>query len=105
MPADRSRRGKQDALRQHATRNPRPDGVTHTLFESSEFFDPDDLLQVKYEMLRLVHLDKRPISEAAKACGFSRPTAVQDRRILRLTCCTDAGDGRRLWGVRACAPL
>src|SRR4030095_1265497 len=77
MPADRSRRGKQDALRQHATLSPRPDGVTHTLFESSEFFDPDDLLQVKYEMLRLVHLDKRPISAAAKACGFSRPSFYQ----------------------------
>ena len=77
MPADRSRRGKQDALKQHATLNPRPDGVTHMLFESSEFFDPNDLLQVKYEMLRLVHLDKRPISEAAKACGFSRPSFYQ----------------------------
>ena len=28
-------------------------------------------------MLRLVNLDKRPISEAAKACGFSRPSFYQ----------------------------
>jgi len=28
-------------------------------------------------MLRLVSVDKRPISEAAKACGFSRPTFYQ----------------------------
>src|SRR4030095_8801669 len=83
MPADRSRRGKQDALRQHATLNPRPDGVTHTLFESSEFFDPDDLLQVKYEMLRLVNVDKRPISEAAKACGFSRPSFYQAQKAFQ----------------------
>ena len=47
------------------------------LFESSEFFDPEDVLQVKYEMLRLVNVDKRPISEAAKACGFSRPSFYQ----------------------------
>jgi len=77
MPVDRSKHDKQDALRQHATLNPRPDGVAHTLFEASEFFDPHDLLQVKYEMLRLVNLDKRTISEAAKACGFSRPSFYQ----------------------------
>ena len=77
MPVDRSKHDKQDALREHATLNPRPDGVAHKLFEASEFFDPHDLLQVKYEMLRLVHLDKRPISEAAKACGFSRPSFYQ----------------------------
>ncbi len=54
MPADRRKDEKQRVLRQHATLNPRPDGVTHPLFRDSEFFDPRDLLQVKYEMLRLV---------------------------------------------------
>jgi len=77
MPVDRSQHDKQAVLRQHATLNPRPGGVAHALFEASEFFDPHDLLQVKYEMLRLVNLDKRPISEAAKACGFSRPSFYQ----------------------------
>jgi transposase len=28
-------------------------------------------------MLRLVSVDKRPVSEAAKACGFSRPSFYQ----------------------------
>lgn len=77
MPADRSKLDKQAALRQHATLNPRPRGVTHPLFKASEFFDPHDLLQVKYEMLRLVNIDKCPISEAARACGFSRPSFYQ----------------------------
>ena len=31
----------QPVLRQHATLNPRPGGVTHTLFEGSAFFDPE----------------------------------------------------------------
>jgi transposase len=79
MPLDRGKHDKQAVLRQHATLNPRPGGVTHALFESSEFFDADDVLQVKYEMLRLVNVDKRPISEAAKACGFSRPSFYQAR--------------------------
>ncbi len=77
MPIDRGKHDKQAVLRQHATLNPRPGGVTHALFEASEFFDPDDLLQVKYEMLRLVNVDSRPISEATKACGFSRPSFYQ----------------------------
>ena len=77
MPEDRSKQDKLAVLREHATLNPRPDGVTHTLFATSEFFDPHDLLQVKYEMLRLVNVDKRPISEAAKVCGFSRPSFYQ----------------------------
>ena len=77
MPVDRGKQDKQLVLRQHATLNPRPGGIKHALFEDSEFFDPHDLLQVKYEMLRLVNVDKRPISEAAKACGFSRPSFYQ----------------------------
>ena len=77
MPEDRSKQDKLAVLRQHATLNPRADGVTHTLFATIEFFDPHDLLQVKYEMLRLVSVDKRPISEAAKACGLSRPSFYQ----------------------------
>src|SRR4030095_15394365 len=77
MPEDRSKQDRLAVLRQHATPNPRPDGVTHSLFAASEFFDPHDLLQVKYEMLRLVSVDKRSISEAARSCGFSRPSFYQ----------------------------
>lgn len=77
MSADRRKEEKQRRLRQQATLNPRPEGVTHPLFRGGEFFDPHDLLQVKYEMLRLVSIEKRPVSEAAKVCGFSRPSFYQ----------------------------
>jgi transposase len=77
MSADRHRDEKQRRLRQQATLNPRPEGVSHPLFQGSEFFDPHDLLQVKYEMLRLVSVEKRPVSEAAKAFGLSRPSFYQ----------------------------
>ncbi len=77
MPADRRKDEKHRGLRQQSTLNPRADAVTHPLFRGSEFFDPHDLLQVKYEMLRLVSLEKRPVSEAAKAFGFSRPSFYQ----------------------------
>jgi hypothetical protein len=42
---------KQKALEQHGTLNPRPQDVSHPLFENSEFFYPSDLLQVKYVWL------------------------------------------------------
>jgi transposase len=77
MPADRRKEEKQRRLRQQATLNPRPGAVTHPLFQGSEFFDAHDLLQVKYEMLRLVSVEKRPVSAAATVFGFSRPSFYQ----------------------------
>lgn len=68
---------KQRALQQQGTLNLRPQDVTHPLFQESEFFDAHDLVQVKYEMLRQVRVDKRPISQAAKEFGFSRPSFYQ----------------------------
>ncbi len=77
MSAHRPKHDKQRILREHATLNARPAGVVHPLFQSNEFFDPNDALQVKYEMLRWVNIEKRPVSEAAKVFGFSRPSFYQ----------------------------
>jgi transposase len=68
---------KQRTLQQQGTFNPRPQDVIHPLFQDSEFFDAHDMVQVKYEMLRQVGVDKRPISQAAKEFGFSRPSFYQ----------------------------
>jgi transposase len=77
MTPPRDRQQKRQTLRRHGTLNPQPESVTHPLFQDSEFFDPDDLLQVKYEMLRQVHVGQNPISEAARAFGLSRPSFYQ----------------------------
>ncbi|MFP3557603.1 helix-turn-helix domain-containing protein [Paraburkholderia sp. SIMBA_049] len=77
MAIDRRKEDKHRTLRQQASLNPRPDAVTHPLFRDKEFFDSLDLLQVKYEMLRAVRVDKQSISEAARAFGFSRPSFYQ----------------------------
>ena len=45
-----------------------------SLFREREFFDPRDLLQVKYEMLRWVEVDAKSVSDAARSFGFSRPS-------------------------------
>src|SRR5262249_31138903 len=51
--------------------------VTDELFLTNEFFDARDLVQVKYEMLRRVQSDGQPVSRAAAAFGFSRPSFYQ----------------------------
>ena len=68
---------KRSFLRRQGTLNPRPRDVRHEIFQDNDFFDPEDLLQVKYEMLRLVEIDKKAVSQAAKAFGFSRPSFYQ----------------------------
>jgi transposase len=77
MPRTKNNSDKQKTLQQHGTLNPRPQQVRHPLFQDSEFFDPSDMLQVKYEMLRQVHVDKRAVSRTAKEFGLSRPSFYQ----------------------------
>lgn len=77
MPNNSAKRSKRDALKRHGTLNPHPDAVTDPLFHTGDFFDRDDLLQVKYEMLRRVRVDKDSVSQSASAFGFSRPTYYQ----------------------------
>ncbi len=64
--------GKIQALRTQRTLNPHPELVTDELFVTNDFFDPNDLVQVRYEMLRRVHVDGMLPGEAAKAFGLSR---------------------------------
>ena len=53
-----SKRSKTDALLEEGTLNPAPEKVRDPKFRGSEFFDPHDAVQVKYEMLRRVSVDK-----------------------------------------------
>jgi transposase len=72
-----NRTPKCQALRQTGTLHPRPDRVSDELFADSDFFDPNDLLQVKYEMLRRVRRDDFTVRQAAELFGFSRPSFYQ----------------------------
>ena len=65
---------KEAALAETRTLNPRPEAVRDEQFASSEFFDARDLVQVKYEMVRRVRVDGAPVTAAAAAFGFSRPS-------------------------------
>ena len=57
--------------------NPRPAAISDALFRENPFFDPQDLLQVRYEMLRRHRVQRVSIVEAASAFGVSRPTFYQ----------------------------
>ena len=65
-------RGKRQRLAASGTLNSTPEKVQDRLFQSYDFFDPEDLLQVKYEMLRRVERDGTSVSQAAHDFGFSR---------------------------------
>jgi transposase len=71
---------KCESLRRSTTLNPHPERVSDALFQSHPFFDPRDLVQVKYEMLRRVVTDGQPVGSTAAAFGFSRMGFFQLRK-------------------------
>ena len=73
---------KEAALRLTGTWHARFDDVGDELFRNNEFFDPRDLLQVKYEMLRRVAIEGRSVSEVTRVFGFSRPPFYHAQRAL-----------------------
>jgi len=74
---------KRRLLRQQGVLHPRPEAVTAELFQDSSFFDPNDLMQVKYEMLRRVEAAQIPVSQAAHEAGLSRPSFYQGQTALQ----------------------
>ncbi len=73
---------KEAALAAARCLNPHPEQVTDPEFLASEFFDARDVVQVKYEMVRKVKADGAPVTEAAAAFGYSRPSYYQAAAAL-----------------------
>ena len=72
---------KTHRLRQSGTLNPHPEKISDPLFADSGFFDPRDLLQVRYEMVRCC--EQAPLREAAERFGASVPTCMRAKRAFR----------------------
>lgn len=72
-----SKRSKADALLEEGTLNPTPEKVRDPKFRESEFFDPRDAVQIRYEMLRRVSIDNASVTEVSDEYGVSRPTYYQ----------------------------
>jgi len=59
-------------LKKEGTLHPSPEKVQADLVAQSPFFDANDLVQMKYEMLRSVSAEQQPAAEAARMFGLSR---------------------------------
>ena len=103
MAAAEHREDKVAALRRHHALNPRPQAVSDPAFiTDNPFFDPRDLVQVKYEMLRRVRQEGQPVSQASAAFGFSRPSFYQAQAVfeeaglpVHIPTKTDTDSGRK----------
>jgi transposase len=67
-----SNQDKIASLRDQGNINPSPKKVRDPLFLTEPFFDANDIVQVKYELLRRVQIEGISITDAVKNFGFSR---------------------------------
>ena len=74
MPRPRKPDPKLAALQESGTVNAHAQDIEDPAFLDSDFFDPRDLIQARYEMLRRVRTEGLAIAEAAARFGVSRPT-------------------------------
>ena len=77
MEDRRDQSDKQDRLQRSGTLNRAPEAVSDPMFATGDFFDSRDLLQVRYEMVRLVRLGQATLAQAAARFGVSRPTCFR----------------------------
>ena len=70
-------------LKRTGTLNSRPRSISDPLFKENSFFDPKDLLQVRYEMLRRHSVEGVSIVDVAARFGVSRPTVYQAQMAFR----------------------
>ena len=71
------------ALKRTGTLNPHPGSVSDPRFKENPFFDPRDLLQVRYEMLRRHRVEEFSIVDVATQFGVSRPTVYQTQAAFQ----------------------
>ena len=74
---------KRQALKEQGVLYAHHHSVTDPLFARSDFFDPRDLVQVKYEMVRRVEVEGESVTQACAAFGFSRPSFYKAQLALQ----------------------
>jgi len=77
MKYTQTNKQKESYLQDNGVLNPHPERVQDELFLANEFFDPRDLLQVRYEMIRRHQIDKVSVLDTSKQFGVSRVTFYQ----------------------------
>ena len=90
MKTPQEKEAKQQLLNEQNVLYQKADTVTDELFQTLDFFDPHDLIQVKYEMVRRVQKEGWSVTRAAAAFGFSRISyytiqyAIETRGLMGL---------------------
>jgi transposase len=77
-----SKNSKAKLLNKKGCLNTKPQQVKDEIFEKYDFFDPRDLIQVKYEMIRKVKKEEWTVERASKIFGFSRPSFYDAQRAF-----------------------
>jgi len=83
MPHREAREPKVQKLQDQNVLNPQPQEVKDPLFQTDPFFDPRDMVQIKYEMLRRTRVEGWTVTEATQVFGLSRPTFYQAQRDFK----------------------
>ena len=71
--------GKTDILKENGTYNPRHGKVKAANFQAGVFFDSEDLIQVKYELLRSIASGECSITQASELYGLSRESIYKNK--------------------------
>lgn len=85
MPRRPRQDPKTQALARDGTLNSNPEAIHDPLFTGNPFFDPKDLVQVRYEMVRRHDAEGMSVSEAAASFGVSRPTFYKAQNTLAIS--------------------
>lgn len=91
----RRKSSKRDFLKAARAWNDRARDVESELFQQSDFFDPRDKVQVKYEMLRAALVDGLNVSEASRQHGYSRESFYTAAEALHGQGIPALADGKR----------
>ena len=75
--------------------NSRARRVDSPLFAQSDFFDPCDKVQVKYEMLRAHAVDELNVTAASRLFGYSRESFYAAMEALLSQGIVELADGKR----------
>ena len=87
--------GRGEFLKTAGAWNDRARQVESPLFRQSDFFDPRDKVQVKYEMLRAVFVDAATVASASSAFGYSRESFYTVAEAFREKGIVGLVDGKR----------
>lgn len=87
---------KRRALKAQGALNPAPEKVLASLFaDYPEFFDAEDRLQVRYEMLRAPAQGEMTVADACRIFGVSRQTFYMLRRAFETRGLAGLAEGKR----------